>query len=268
MSEIINNEGISTQEWIMENVNSLPYDAVSLGQFISYFQSSFLLSKKDLIHYVRLTIYELLNYGAKPVIGAGILEKISPYDWILQEQYGSTKEEIANNIIKEWLLQEDPAPNLWEVWFYIPNEYCFNPDYYQVNKDGVCLATWIKEFIEKQRKYCISLSEIITELQNNFDLSQYQLDYFVRMIIERLYYQGSRPVVKAVSSLSGQYQWVLQIQYGLSASSVGFRIVKKWQENRKSNFEIEQIYFYIPDQNCFIPDGYKEEIDDWKFVIF
>ncbi|WP_144289611.1 hypothetical protein [Commensalibacter intestini] len=259
---------MSIQEVIMENVNSLAYDAVSLGQFLVDFQSSFFLSGDELIYYVKVTIYELWNHGAKPVMGAGGLEKTSPYDWILQEQYGSAKEEVADNIIKEWLLQKDPEPNLWEVWFYIPDEYCFNPDYYQRNKGGVCLATWIEKFIKEKSKNIILLPQIITELQNNFDLLQYQLDYFVCMIIKRLYYQGLRPVMKAEFPLSDQYQWIVQIQYGLSANDVSLRIIKKWQESRKNSLYIKSIYFCIPDKNCFIPIDYEEKTDGWSFVIF
>jgi len=119
--------GYMTIENYIEGIPpELEIDAVGLHQIIPTLKEVFDLTDEENLYYIRMALNELYDYGARPVIGAGSL-KDSPYDWILQPQYGSTKEQIADNVIKEWQ-ESGKNPDHGGLWFYIPDEYCCNPD--------------------------------------------------------------------------------------------------------------------------------------------
>jgi len=63
-----------------------------------------------------------MDTGAKPVVGAG-----KPDTWLLQVQYGGNKHEVAEAVIREWLVQGAPTPKPWTgLWFGLP--WCYPPD--------------------------------------------------------------------------------------------------------------------------------------------
>lgn len=56
-----------------------------------------------------------------PVRGAGI---VGVAKWILQPQYGRTRQEIAEAVIAEWLREGAPTPETWTgLWFGLPRSY-------------------------------------------------------------------------------------------------------------------------------------------------
>ena len=104
--------GTSLSEWISRIPNELEVDAVGLWQIIPAGKDSFDLSDEDLDNFTRRCIYALMERGAWPVRPSFRKDKF----WERQFQYGDSREEIAENIIKEWKkIGIDPDQD--GVWF-------------------------------------------------------------------------------------------------------------------------------------------------------
>ena len=101
--------------YIIQVANELPVDGVGMWQIVPGGRRGFGFEGDALTGYVHRCIAELLSRGAMPVIGGGDTK----YDWIAQKQYGSTPEEIIENVVQEWLANgakdEDPGG----LWFAI-----------------------------------------------------------------------------------------------------------------------------------------------------
>jgi hypothetical protein len=100
------------------SLNDLP---VGLFQIIVDGREGFGLDGEMLIDFIRRCIYALVDAGAMPVRGAGIPGVAK---WILQPQYGRSKQEIAEAVIAEWLRDGAPTPETWTgLWFGLPWSY-------------------------------------------------------------------------------------------------------------------------------------------------
>ncbi len=106
-------------EYIQTVSGELPIDAVGLWQIVPAGRQRFGLSGDDLTEFVRRCVFALLAYGAKPVTGGGGTK----YDWILQSQYGETKEEIIDEVVKEWLALGAADCDPGGLWFALPSPY-------------------------------------------------------------------------------------------------------------------------------------------------
>lgn len=95
----------------------LPIDAVGLWQIVPKGRDGFGLTGEALVGFIRKCIYALLDAGAVPVSGG----KGTGYDWIAQKQYGTTREEIAENVIREWSQAPNDQEVLFKVWFALPD---------------------------------------------------------------------------------------------------------------------------------------------------
>ena len=110
--------GTPMSEWIALVPGELPLDAVGLFQIVPDGRDGFGLKDAALTDFVRRCIHALLDAGAIPVRGG----KGTDYDWLPQRQYGVTKDEITESIIREWLaMPDDPLVLCGEgVWFARP----------------------------------------------------------------------------------------------------------------------------------------------------
>ena len=95
--------GETLSEVIAQIPNELPYDAVGIWHIVPIGDTSFGLSGEKLTDFVRRAIHALLDAGAVPVRSI----PGSEYEWVRQTQYGTTRDEIAEAIIREW----EPVPN-------------------------------------------------------------------------------------------------------------------------------------------------------------
>ncbi len=111
--------GGTMTEWIARwpaTLNDLP---VGLWEIIFHGRVGFGLEGEALIDFIRRSIHSLRDAGTMPVRGAGI-----PGQWLLQTQYGRTKQEIADAVIAEWLRDGAPTPETWTgLWFGLPWSY-------------------------------------------------------------------------------------------------------------------------------------------------
>jgi hypothetical protein len=105
-------------DWIARIPNELPYDAVGIFQIVPIGRDGFGLTRDDLIDFLRRSILALLDAGAVPVRGG----RDTGYDWIVQRQYGQSKQDITEAVIAEWLsMPDDPSVLCGEgVWFARP----------------------------------------------------------------------------------------------------------------------------------------------------
>lgn len=111
--------GRTMSEVISQISGELPFDAVGLWQIVPKGRDGFGLQGDGLADFVRRCIHALLSAGAVPVrAGAG-----TGYEWVMQKQYGSTKTEITENIIREWLeIPNDPIELCCAApWFARPD---------------------------------------------------------------------------------------------------------------------------------------------------
>jgi hypothetical protein len=109
--------GQTLDEWIEKLPGELPVDAVGLWQIVRFARDGFGLSGKELVQCVRRCLFALFARGAQPVTGS--LDNV--YIWTLVP-YGETREEMANNIVNEWLAS-GRDPDLGDVWFALPHIY-------------------------------------------------------------------------------------------------------------------------------------------------
>lgn len=97
----------------------LPIDAVGMWQIVPKGRDGFDLTGDALVDFIRKCIHALLAAGAVPVRGG----KGTGYEWVAQTQYGTTKEEITENVIREWqAMPDDPLVLCGDgVWFARPD---------------------------------------------------------------------------------------------------------------------------------------------------
>ncbi len=111
--------GTTLSEWIVLIPGELPVDAVGLWQVVPAGRDGFGLEGDALVDFVRRAIHALLDAGAVPVRGG----KGTGYEWLAQKQYGTTRDEITEAVIQEWLaLPDDPLVLCGQgVWFARPD---------------------------------------------------------------------------------------------------------------------------------------------------
>lgn len=109
--------GTPMSEWIALAPGELPRDAVGVWQLVPEGRDGFGLKGNSLIEFVRRSIYALLDAGAVPVSGG----MGTDYEWIAQKHYGTTREEIAENVVREWSQAPNDQEILFKVWFARPD---------------------------------------------------------------------------------------------------------------------------------------------------
>ncbi len=114
--------GDTISEWIALVPGELTIDAVNLPQILSAGQYGFELEGADLVDFIRRNIIALLDAGAIPVDGGAGTD----YEWVAKHNYGSTKDEIADGVVAEWLASDGDEMYPWSVWFARPRS---NPMY-------------------------------------------------------------------------------------------------------------------------------------------
>jgi hypothetical protein len=117
-NEPVDEFGLTMSQVISEMPGDLSRDGVGIYQVVAPGRDDFKLAGFELIDFVRRGIDALLEAGAIPVrFGGG-----SGFDWVAQTQYGTEKNQIVEQVIKEWLaLPDNPATLFAEgVWFARP----------------------------------------------------------------------------------------------------------------------------------------------------
>ena len=116
--------GETMSDYIVQVANELPIDAVGMWQIVPGGRHGFGLEGDALTDYVRRCIAELLSRGAVPVVGGGLEGE---HDWIAQLQYGSSPDEIIENVVREWLANGAKDENPGGLWFALREDAWFPP---------------------------------------------------------------------------------------------------------------------------------------------
>ena len=111
--------GETLSEVIAQHPHELAYDADALMHIVPVGRVSFGLKGDALTDYVRRSVRAMLEAGAVPVMHI----KGNGYNYTYEPKYGSTIDEITENIVKEWLaLPDDPLVLAGEgAWFARPD---------------------------------------------------------------------------------------------------------------------------------------------------
>ena len=95
--------GETISEVIAMLPNELSYDVVGVWHIVPDGETGFGLSGDGLADFLKRAILALLDAGAVPVRHFPGTD----YEWVRQNQYGTTRAEIADAIVREWA----PVPN-------------------------------------------------------------------------------------------------------------------------------------------------------------
>lgn len=90
--------GLTLSEFISHIPDELDVDAVGIWHLVPIAEGDFGLSGADLISFLHRAIIALIDAGAVPVRpapGSGI-------EWVRQQEYGETPDQIADAVIEEW----------------------------------------------------------------------------------------------------------------------------------------------------------------------
>ena len=111
--------GYTINEAIELIPGELPVDAVGLWQIVPKGRDGFGLSGEALDDFIRRAIAALLEADAVPVRHV----HGSDYEWDIQRQYGSEREQIIEAILAEWhTMPDDPLILCGKgVWFARPD---------------------------------------------------------------------------------------------------------------------------------------------------
>ena len=112
--------GVSVAEGILGSVGRARDEFETLDAIIVRGIDLFYLEGNDLVEFVRRCIYALLDAGARPFTGP----IDSPPSFHPTDEWGTTREEIADSLIREW--QRKGGGEL-EWWSY---PFAFVEDYY------------------------------------------------------------------------------------------------------------------------------------------
>ncbi|WP_439542637.1 hypothetical protein [Hyphomicrobium sp.] len=104
--------GDTAAEYIVTIPDEIDSDGEGLWKIVPGGRS-FGFEGDDLAEFVRLCVLRLLQVGAVPVRHA----KMGKLAWAEQTQYGTTRDEIADAIVAEWLEAGGGNPEWSWLWF-------------------------------------------------------------------------------------------------------------------------------------------------------
>ena len=102
-------DGTPLQQYFDELPSTLDGDIVGIWGLVGSGRRGYLLKDEDLREFLALAIGELLLHGARVIIPSNSRS----VRWEETRRYGSTPDEIAFNIVKEWNADGERDPEAW-----------------------------------------------------------------------------------------------------------------------------------------------------------
>jgi hypothetical protein len=110
--------GTSMSEWILLTPQRLTDNGSGLWDIVPQIKN-FSLQGDDRFDFVHRTILALIDKGGRPVVAS----QTQPI-WEETFKYGTKPEEIADNVISEWVAEGAPDRVEWgHWWFAYPNSH-------------------------------------------------------------------------------------------------------------------------------------------------
>ena len=94
--------------------SGLDIDPVGFWVIIARGREVYGLDGPQLVGFTRTCLSALMAVGARPIVGNGENRGI----WIEQKQYGTSIEEIVDNVVREW--QDSGTDPDYGLWFGLP----------------------------------------------------------------------------------------------------------------------------------------------------
>ncbi len=233
-------DNYTLEESILVKASDLKNDAVGLMYLMpNSYQYVFTPNQKELLQYTCRGIKLLLAVGAVPVISV----KNSPFDWEPTLKYGTKRDEIANNIIKEFEFSKKTYPDGGDVWFAIPavytytNNTSFQQPYLQLlrNKSEQTLEELTIEILETLLSSSISLTDILSQDNEIFTYNVKAQEKYVTHILTAIL-QLASTVKEDNGKLIQDESW------GRTAKQKIENIITQWQHSQK----IPNVIFALP----------------------
>jgi len=107
-------EGFTVTEFLEGLLFEVDGDGEGLWSIVPTGRSGFGFEGPELTEFVRLSVMHMLEAGAVPALHRPLTE---PLEWIEQTQYGTTKDQIADAVVAEWLAKGGGDPPWDDLWF-------------------------------------------------------------------------------------------------------------------------------------------------------
>jgi hypothetical protein len=108
--------GTPISEWITFYKDDLEDDGVGLWSIVEHGRVGFSLSGDALIDFIRRSLHFIIACGGRIV-------KDGPDGWEPDDSYGTTPDEIVENVVRSWQAAGEPDPE-WGQWrFVLPRDF-------------------------------------------------------------------------------------------------------------------------------------------------
>jgi hypothetical protein len=104
-------------DWLENMPNELDVDAIGLWQIIPTGTREFGLAGLQLEEFIERAVLAILDRGAVPVKGNSNPE----IGWRRFNDYGISKREITDNLVRFWLYNANREPDVEDLWFIMPH---------------------------------------------------------------------------------------------------------------------------------------------------
>ncbi len=109
--------GETINEWISSVYKDNLLDiGTGLGGIVSDGSIGFQLSGEALVDFIRRSLHFIIGYGGRIV-------KSGSEGWEPDDSFGTTPNEVVENVIRAWQAAGEPDPEWGEWWFVLPKDF-------------------------------------------------------------------------------------------------------------------------------------------------
>jgi hypothetical protein len=212
-------------EWIDRLPAGLDFEPIGMWEIVPAGRRGYGLDGQELVTFVKRAVRRLLDHGCRPVKR----DPRGPYYWGIQKQYGETIDEIAENIIDDWLGWGAGDPDHGGLWL-ASREQC------QVR--NLSKSEWLDGLPAELAKGMARADAIIWAGRYDYELQGADLGRFIADAVRRLLEHGALP---AKYNLEGPHEFTIVTQYGETAEEIISNIVAAW--NAGQDRALDDLHF-------------------------
>jgi hypothetical protein len=110
-------------------------------------------------------------------------------------------------------------------------------------RSGETVAEWLPMNVAELKYDAVSLSDLISDGQDEFGLSGAQLDEFIAKSIRVMLDHGALPVIGGAGT---KYFWIEQPQYGSTPDNIVTNVIKEWKNSGSGDPGLGGLWFAQP----------------------